>query len=384
MLREILLQQNQTLLQEAERLIERLKDTHNQLPNELVSYYQWLQDDCLKFRDQIQQNLSELSIDQGTVPPELSILPDILSNTQEATGKLQILNRFTSPILRSGASDRLCLKLISWLHAIHPQTQHIPAAVSDGSFACWPVTPTIYFVPASAQSGLLYLALLFHEFGHLLYACHKPEMDDLVQSLRRKIAEFLEPSSLRDTPYAKREAERRREIVSVWYSWTQELFCDAVGYVIGGNAFAYAFSSFLQMHGTSQYNVASSKIAGRAHPVTWIRVRLLADRMRRMHQVKVAKALEDAWSAIAYSIGVIEDYYGFYEPEFLPFIQQTIDDMLVEAEPYRFANQPTSKSANELVVFPPQLLNEAWLKFLQSPENFFAGEKELIEAFLLT
>lgn len=165
MLRDILLQQNLILLQEAERLVERLKDAHGHLPNELISYYQWVQNDCLQFRNQIQQNLSELSIDQGTVFPELSILPDILSNTQEATSKLQILNRFTSPVLRSGTFDRLCLKLMSWLHKTHPQTQHIPAAVSDGAFACWPVTPTIYFVPASAQRGLLYLPLLFHEFG---------------------------------------------------------------------------------------------------------------------------------------------------------------------------------------------------------------------------
>lgn len=274
------------------------------------------------------------------------------------------------------------MKLISWLHAIHQQTQRIPAAVNDGAFACWPVIPTIYFVPVSAQSGLLYLALLFHEFGHLLYACHKPEMDDLVQTLRRKIAEVLEPSSLRDTPYAKREAERRREIVNVWYSWAQELFCDAVGFAIGGNAFSYAFSSFLQMHGMNQYHVASSNIARRAHPVTWIRVRLLADRMRKMKQVEVAKELEDSWSAIAYSIGVVEDYYGFYEPEFLPFIQQTINEMLIEAEPYILANQPPMDSSNKSVFSPPQLLNQAWSIFLQSPKAFPDWERQAINTFI--
>ncbi len=129
MLREILLQQNQALLQEANRLIERLSNRHNQLPNELTYCYQWLQNECLQFQEQIRQNLIEISIHQGAISPELSILPDILSNTQEATRTLQILNRFASPILRSGTSDRLCLKLIAWLHKIHPETQNIPAAV---------------------------------------------------------------------------------------------------------------------------------------------------------------------------------------------------------------------------------------------------------------
>ena len=56
------------------------------------------------------------------------------------------------------------------------------------------LSPLIYMMPPSAQQGLLYLPLFFHEFGHLLYACHKPEMDALVRELQENLAELLEPA----------------------------------------------------------------------------------------------------------------------------------------------------------------------------------------------
>lgn len=127
------------------------------------------------------------------------------------TRYLYLFNRILiSPVIRARPSDRLCLRFLQWLHSAHPQSQHIPAAFSDGSFASWPDPrfPTIYVMPPSAQRRLLYLSLFFHEFGHLLYACHKPEMDDLVRSLQQTISEYLEPSVQRDDAHAKREQKQ--------------------------------------------------------------------------------------------------------------------------------------------------------------------------------
>jgi hypothetical protein len=90
-------------------------------------------------------------------------------------------------------TDRLCLTVITWLHREHPSTAPYPAATSDGSPAIWPFTSLapIYFFPCAEQRRLLYLPLFFHEFGHLLYACHKREMDDLDEQLQRDIAQVL-------------------------------------------------------------------------------------------------------------------------------------------------------------------------------------------------
>jgi hypothetical protein len=85
-----------------------------------------------------------------------------------------------------------------------------------------------------------------------------------------------------------------------------------------------------------QYHLPPEQLEHREHPVTWLRVRLLAEQARRMGFRADAELLEDTWSKIAATMGVIEDYYGFYAGGFLSSIRQTIDDMIVEAAPRSF------------------------------------------------
>lgn len=377
-MRDILRQSNLDLLREIERLREILQGVTGSIPEELNIYYSWAVTTCNDFRLQVMRNLYDLDLQQD------AILPDLLSTTQQIVQTFHLFNqRLVSPILRVRPSDRLCLKLLRWMHSVHPQTQHIPAALSDGEFASWPAPPlpTIYYMPSSAQHGLLYLPLFFHEFGHLLYACYKPEMDDLVRDLQGTITELLEPDMRRDDLHAQVEAEKWTIIVETWYEWTQELFCDAVGLVIGGPAFVYAFSMYFSMLGRDEYHIPSEHLADQTHPVTWLRVRLLADRARQIGYNTDAGELENIWSMIAAAMEVIEDYYGFYAPEFLPAIQQIIDNMLTEVAPYRFNEQETSGSES-LASSPVQLLNQAWREFLKDAEGYLSWERSMITAFL--
>lgn len=379
-MREILRQSNTHVLRELERLGEVLQSVAGSVLSELDTYYAWIVAAYDGLRQQVLQHLHDLDLGQD------AILPDVLSSTQEVTRFFYLFNqRLVSPILRVRPSDRLCLKLLRWLHAVHPQTQDMPAALSDGEFASWPSPrlPTIYFMPPSAQQGLLYLPLFFHEFGHLLYTCHEPELDDLVRSLQEKIAELLEPSVQRDDPHHQLEVERRKTIVEAWYEWAQELFCDAVGLAIGGPSFAHAFSMHLRMLGRGHYYLPPEELAGRDHPVTWLRIQLLAHRARGLGYAADADALKNTWKTIANAMAVNEDYHGFYDPEFLPVVQQTIDDMLTETSPVTFTEQEDSSSETAVSVSSPvQLLNQAWRKFWEDPEGFRAWEESAIAAFL--
>lgn len=92
-----------------------------------------------------------------------------------------------------------------------------------------------------------------------------------------------------------------------------ELFCNAVGYSIGGTGFAFSFAMYLRMQGPDQYGVPPERLAGRSHPVSW--PRLLADRARRVAR---------------------DDYYGFYDDPFLNPVQAAIDHILMEASPRDF------------------------------------------------
>src|SRR5439155_7631987 len=93
--------------------------------------------------------------------------------------------------------------------------------------------------------GLLYQALYFHEFGHLLYVCHMQEMDDLVRALQGEIEDILTPPAQRNDRHADVQTATRQTIAYTWYRWAQEFFCDAVGLTIGGPCFLRAFSGYL-------------------------------------------------------------------------------------------------------------------------------------------
>ena len=135
------------------------------------------------------------------------------------------------------------------------------------------------------------------------------------------------------------------------------------------------------MFGRNEYHISSNKLEYTAHPVTWLRILLLADRVKQMGDNLNAENLEETWKCIAENMGIVEDYYGYYEPDFLPLIQQTIDDMLTEAEPYNYrcSEKEMNLQNNQT---PIHLLNQAWDKFYKDPEKYFFGEKTTISKFL--
>jgi hypothetical protein len=377
-MRELLRQSNLDLLREIKRLELALSSVS--VLAELSAYHRQISEVCGILREQGHQNLRDLNLNED------EILPDILSSTQNLNKLFRLYDEhFASPLLRPLPSDRLCLRVITWLHASHPETQNIPAGLSDGGFRIWPEPrlPIVYFMPPSKQRGLLYLPLFFHEFAHLLYACHEPEMDDLVRELQEEISDLLEPISQRDDLQARENAKLRQAIVERWYEWIQELFCDAVGFTIGGPCFVHAFSMYLRMGGRDEFHLPKEELKSSRHPVTWLRIRLLVDRVRKAGWVTESDNFEAQWRTVAKMMGVTEDYYGFYVAEFLPYVRQTLNDMLVEASPYQYTDSDLAASGwSPDESSPVHLLNRAWRVFLDDPEEYRRWERRAVSAFL--
>ena len=381
MLRDILSQNNQRLLSEVERLLDNLIQARITIPVELNLYFDWLLNYGKILLCDTRDNLTLLDYKED------SLLPDVLSKTQDINNRVRWFDeKFINPIYRTRSSDRLCLMILNWLHSNHPQTKNIPLAFSDGDFACLPAIPfmSLYYIPPLAQQCLLYLPLLCHEFGHILYACHEQEMNELVGELQEEIAEILQPASQRCDRFAKEQAKEHKKIVEIWLEWAQELFCDAVGFHIGGVAYIYAFSGYLQMQGRSHFHVPKNELAYHAHPVSWLRVKMLAVRARQIGRNDLAQELEDTWGAIAHEMGITEDYYGYYDDEFLPSIEQTIEDMLIETAPYFYSyKQSGSKSSISDEKFNPiELLNRAWQKFRDKPSGYYQWEQLVVQEIL--
>jgi hypothetical protein len=377
-MRALLIGRNQALVRTVLALADLIRSAA--APAELEPYRTYVLGICAHLIAVLTRNLDDL--DRGPEP----ILEDILSNTQLAMRLAQLLSaRIASPILRASPADRLCLRTIAWLHQQHAATASVPAAFGDGHTAVWPfiqVVP-IYFMPTAEQRSLLFQPLVFHEFGHLLYAYHQREMDALVADIQRGIEHSLTSSSQRNDRYDEDQISRRQGIVDTWYAWAQELFCDAVGLVIGGPAFLYAFSDHLSRMERGDFYRQPTDLYHSSHPVTRLRISFLTSRARQRGFGSDADLLEDEWTAIGRAMSVTEDHHGFYDARSEVLITARIDDMLAEASPRECMSTEVGSSedgADEKS--PVLLLNQAWRHYRTSPADYPAWETTTVREFL--
>lgn len=378
MIREVLRSSNQELFDDATHLLALIQERPR--VSELAPYRDWLATTLKNVLADAQEHLELLSQDY----PEL--LGDILSKTQDLTRTMTLCSsRLAGPLLRFGACDRLSLRVLSWLHGTHAPTGDIPFAVSDGAFASWPWPPypTIYFIPATGLGGLRYQPLFFHEFGHLLYALHKHDLDSGVGGFQREIMRLLEPRFMRNDPRSQTEAQERVVIVETWYKWTQEFFCDAVGLQIGGPGFLYSFSHHLRLRGIGDFASAAHELPYSSHPPPWLRVRALEQLTNGYGLGSEGHRVRAEWEAIADTMGIQRDYFGFYAEAFFEPLVQTIEEMIGIAQPYRFTSEnQVLKTDMRVDVTPVGLTNLAWKVFHERAEDYRKWETRAVQQFI--
>lgn len=368
-MKDILIRHNLALKQQVSILLEAAEG--KDAPLELELYKQWLLGFLEHLSTRVEKNLRKLN--KGVT----SILPEILSITEEVNQQVRLISTYyIPPIHRSIQSDKVALKLLKWLHELHGQTELIPFAISDGAFGIIPnnAAPTLYYLPTTDQKGLLYFPLFFHEFGHLLFKLHKPEMDDLVREIQLGIEEFNRPTFMHNDDRNEEEHRNVEAIVNTWYKWVQEFFCDAVGLVIGGESYLFAFSSYCQMGGRDEFHQRREDLNGRTHPVTLIRVHLLVRRARKLGYHDAADRVENEWRQLQRHYIRVPEYFGYYADEYESIVEENLDYMLEEANPYQFDASEDS---------PVHILNDAWSEFLERPQTFSDWEREAIRAYLV-
>jgi hypothetical protein len=372
-------EQNEDLLREIEGITQSI-DTVS-IPSELEAYRNWLQYRIADLRDQVERNLVNLT------RPLVDIRNEVLDQTSLVIRDVYILNdRYLGPLLRAKESDRLALRVLVWMHEQHSRTSNLPVALTDGSFGSLPdeTWPTIYLVPPGGQLRLLYLSLCFHECGHLLYACHQNEMDDLVRDLQKIINQRLEPAVKRNDAQGQREKQRRKLIVERWYDWAQEFFCDAVGLLMGGPAFAHSFSFYFRTIGKDAYQRSYAEQIRSNHPVTWLRIRLLADRARKIGLTEVANQIELDWENVANMLRIQEDYFGCYDKTFLPDLVETLDDMLTQSDPRCVTEAEINyKGPVTESLTPPTILNLAWRVLKEDSSNYVQWEVQAVSKWMV-
>lgn len=376
MIETVLTAKNQWLLMNLDKLEGAIAQAT--IPIELLPYQTSMLRVCQQLRSVILQNLGDLQVAQAVLAEE------VLSNTQAATRTLNLVSsRLAYPILRASEADRLSLRVIGWIHRQHPETQHLPPAFCDGATAVWPFDLPVYFLPCLDRQSLLFQPLLFHEFGHVLYMFHRRELDDLVRSLQQNIRQHTMPPSARNDRFSAGQSEQLQAIVDVWYPWVQELFCDATGFMMGGPGFLHAFSTHLRMLERGDLTQSPLNLQRSSHPVTWLRIQLLAERAAAVGFVAEAQAVRDEWMAVAQAMGVVEDYHGYYDSTIGGLVVQTVEDMLIETAPRPFTAEEAVggtwlEGADSIV----RLVNWAWQEHLSNPVQYVAWEADIIQRFL--
>lgn len=356
---------NRDLLHQVEVLQRVIARTS--VPPELEAYRREVATLCDGLESEATRHLRDLAYE---IP---DTLPDVLSATQRALLLFDFVNeRLAPPLMRYRDEDRYALVVLQWMHGGNTATASRAFAVSDGSFAIYPppLGPAVYHLPLSRRETLLYLPLLFHEYGHLLYACHKPEMDELVSDFQDIVKRVLAPGTVRDGGNARRDELVRQAIVSAWYAWMQEFFCDAVGLEVGGESFLKAFSHYFRHRSPEEYFVPRRQQLRREHPVTYLRMRMLVDRSNEHGLETAARGVREAWEETAALLGVREEYEGTWSEELYQPLRRTLDNMMVEASPRRFNDE-----ASRPVV---PLLTEAWERFETDGMTYAAWEREMI------
>jgi hypothetical protein len=208
-------------------------------------------------------------------------------------------------------------------------------------------------------------------------------MNELVSELQYFVNDLLMPASQRNDRYAVDVAAQRQEISYTWYAWAQELFCDTVGFYIGGPSFIHAFSYYLGMRNQSNYYRQPEDLRLSSHPVTWLRVHFLSRLAYGADYPELAKQIEIEWRSVARLMGVREDYHGFYDESLDEVITHTIEDMLVEAEPRRFTkSEAESNRWSPDLDSPVQLFNWAWRVYIDTPTKYLTWEAIQVERLL--
>jgi hypothetical protein len=376
-MRERLLAANADLLrrlQTIQHLIDRAM-----MPGAMAGYCQQVREFCAEQEKRVRLHLAEL---RGGNP---ALLGDLFNATSVLTQKVRYADRtLTGPLIRFRREDVLALRVLQWLHQSTKEAAHLTFALAADDYKVWasPLMPCIYYIPLTCRQSLLSLPLVFHEFGHVLYECHKPEMDELVKEFREAVSLFLTPQAVGDASLAAQGQEFRQQVVTCWYTWAQEFFCDAVGLKIGGSAYLRSMSRHFHTISREEYALNRDSFLRRKHPLTWLRIRLLSERAATMGHDEVARRLVEEWQSTADELKIEEEFHGTWDEALRADFDKMIDDMLVQAEPSTGTDEDRAAKPRSVPGTVLGLFHAAWATHDADPESYETWERRAVRRFV--
>jgi hypothetical protein len=97
-----------------------------------------------------------------------------------------------------------------------------------------------------------------------------------------------------------------------------------------------------------------------------------------------ADAIANEWATIARTMGVVEDYHGFYDDDLEAPICRALNDALTEVAPRAFLHSETSTNVSTVTEedTPVSLVHRAWGVFFGSETDYPTWEGQAITIWL--
>lgn len=352
---------------------------------ELTPYRGWLERFCHGLRSGVLDNIARLrSYDDAVLP---QVLPDLREETRRLRDLFEVINgQYAAVLTRATVEDRLVLLALRWLHDSTAPTRTLAFGLTDGDIAVRPTTqsPPVYLMPVSRQRTLLYLPLVFHEYGHTLYAVHADAMRKQVAKFEQLVANALLPS---DPIPNSDQVEFVQQLAAAWVNWLQELFCDAVGLAIGGPAYLSAYDHYFRLRWRDDADLTEDEMAdvARTHPHTWLRTRLLLSRALRGDRPgleEVATGVRDAWDADLADHGAAVPLYRTWDDGWEAGLHEVIDQMIAVAGPRPFDPAEIALDPDAQLTNPIALVNAAWRMHDGWPTQYRGWERRAVRRYL--
>ena len=84
-------------------------------------------------------------------------------------------------------------------------------------------------------------------------------------------------------------------------------------------------------------------------------------------------------------LGIVEDYFGYFDPVLKSILDEILGYMLIEASPRKYSSDNLNYSEfDPYIANPVQLLSAAWTRYDADPNKYDQWEVQTITDYLST
>ena len=357
----------------ASQLIERASGLKGKLPRPPRQEFERLATQCCDGIDCAIRELTALRDNAAWKKPENAPVR-LLEFRRIASNVDRLENEAVAPIVRSSKDEGAMVKLLYRMsnEIVYPIELPTVSMLSQNYFFIR-TDFKLMCIPLMETQFLLHLPDVYHELAHPLFRTqYDPRTKGWLEAFL--LAKALIYDHLRKQIVAA-ESSRTPDAIMLllmharenWTCrWMEEIFCDLFGLFSVGPAFAWAHLHLHAERGRTAFQLPQRRSS---HPADAARMTVLLDGLVLISENRVAAEIESRWRNLLAVAGQMEpaDFQRYYPDKILRQVVEAAYDGYC-----KMGCRPWPQPTEDIV---RSILNDAWRKFWNSPQDFVAWEK---------